>query len=111
MLTMPFTVAVFMVRAFEGGEGDEAQIGRMTGLLAAVYSFAQFTTSYAWGVFSSKFGRKVRTGWCSVVPAAGLKVPGADWRCCLGNSRQLAAWVTTPSCVLLPPVSPTARSR
>lgn len=75
MLTMPFTVAVFMVRAFEGGEGDEAQIGRMTGLLAAVYSFAQFTTSYAWGVFSSKFGRKVRTGcWCSVVQAAGLKV-------------------------------------
>jgi MFS family permease len=60
MLTMPFTVAVFMVRAFLGGVGDEAQIGRLTGLLAAVYSFAQFTTSYAWGVFSSRFGRKVR---------------------------------------------------
>lgn len=72
MLTMPFTVAVYMVRGFMGGSGDgageagaataadEAQIGRLTGLLAAVYSFAQFTTSYAWGIFSSRFGRKVR---------------------------------------------------
>jgi MFS family permease len=73
MLTMPFTVAVFMVRAFEGGQGDEAQIGRLTGLLAAVYSFAQFTTSYAWGVFSSRCGRKV-----SIYPAAGLMFLCAD---------------------------------
>lgn len=56
---MPFTVAVYMVRAFLGGGGDEATIGRMTGLLASVYSFSQFTTSYAWGIFSSRFGRKV----------------------------------------------------
>lgn len=105
---MPFTVAVYMVRAFLAaaaaakadidpsatyhfgnttgaaaglhaglgaagvhvlsgptavgdGASDEARIGRLTGLLAAAYSFAQFTTSYGWGVFSSRFGRKV--GW------------------------------------------------
>lgn len=78
MLTMPFTVAVYMVRAFlaadaaaaaggggfstsaaESSSSDEARIGRLTGLLASVYSFSQFTTSYAWGVFSSRRGRKV----------------------------------------------------
>jgi MFS family permease len=63
MLTMPFTVAVYMVRAWLAGSAaaaDEGSVGRLTGLLAALYSFAQFTTSYAWGIFSTRFGRKVR---------------------------------------------------
>eukprot|EP00878_Enallax_costatus_P030320 GHUV01033003.1.p1 GENE.GHUV01033003.1~~GHUV01033003.1.p1 ORF type:complete len:128 (+),score=8.04 GHUV01033003.1:622-1005(+) len=85
MLTMPFTVAVYMVRAFlqqannssstqvpsginpaadvyNGGLAavDEQLVGQLTGTLAAVYSFSQFTTSYAWGVVSNRIGRKVR---------------------------------------------------
>lgn len=107
MLTLPFTVAVFMVRSFTaeqgaaaaapGGDaaGYEAHVGRLTGMLvsslclcmlcvcvcllvleltnnnhsgllpctfppqAAVYSLAQLTTSYAWGVASDAVGRKV----------------------------------------------------
>lgn len=59
MLTLPFTVAVFMVRNFEAGEQmDEARIGRLTGLLAALYSFTQCTTSLPWGVVSNRIGRK-----------------------------------------------------
>lgn len=81
MLTMPFTVAVYMVRAFLGGSGDEAQIGRLTGLLAAVYSFSQFTTSYAWGIFSSRFGRKVSVSFNLKLP---LKVHNSKGiACCL----------------------------
>lgn len=36
MLTLPFTVAVYMVRGFLHGEGDEQTIGRLTGLLVSV---------------------------------------------------------------------------
>jgi hypothetical protein len=32
-------------------------------LQAAYYSFAQFTTSYAWGLLSNRCGRKVSSGW------------------------------------------------
>lgn len=62
MLTLPFTVAVFMVRSFLGSSGStpgEAEVGRLTGGLAAFYSFSQFTLSYAWGIISSRYGRKV----------------------------------------------------
>ncbi len=49
-----------MVRGFEAARGDtdEQRIGRLTGLLAGVFSFAQFLTSYAWGVYSNSRGRK-----------------------------------------------------
>ncbi|GBF96387.1 MFS general substrate transporter [Raphidocelis subcapitata] len=57
MLTMPFTLSVFMVRAWAPGEGEE-RVGRLTGALAAAYALAQATTSYAWGVWSSRRGRK-----------------------------------------------------
>lgn len=35
-------------------------VGRLTGILAAVFSLAQFTTSLLWGVISNIVGRKVR---------------------------------------------------
>lgn len=62
MLTLPFTVAVFMVREFEKNEESEQQneqrIGRLTGLLAALYSFAQCFTSLPWAWASNHIGRK-----------------------------------------------------
>jgi hypothetical protein len=61
MLTLPFTVAVYMTRAWAPGAGEQ-EIGRLTGLLAAVYSLSQTFTSYAWGAFSNTHGRKVRRG-------------------------------------------------
>lgn len=58
-ITLPYTLAVFLVRHFEAGQSEE-RIGRLTGILAASFSAAQFFTSYLWGVFMDRFGRKVR---------------------------------------------------
>ncbi|GLC73711.1 hypothetical protein PLESTF_001411000 [Pleodorina starrii] len=65
MLTTPFTIGVFMVRDFEAaklsgheGEVDEQVVGRMTGLLAGIFSFSSFLTAYAWGCASNYIGRK-----------------------------------------------------
>ncbi|GLI58932.1 hypothetical protein VaNZ11_000718 [Volvox africanus] len=65
MLTTPFTVGVFMVRDFQaaryGGREDavdEQVVGRLTGLLAGIFSFSSFLTAYAWGCASNYIGRK-----------------------------------------------------
>lgn len=103
MLTMPFTIAVYMVRGFlqqqqryegaflqdqqqqQGGGGhgaaaagvDEKLVGQLTGALAAVYSLSQFTTSYAWGLASNRIGRKPIMLLGSAASAAGLLWFGA----------------------------------
>ncbi|WIA44282.1 hypothetical protein OEZ86_007089 [Tetradesmus obliquus] len=104
MLTMPFTIAVYMVRGFlqqqqryegaflqgqqlqQGGGGhgaavaagvDEQLVGQLTGALAAVYSLSQFTTSYAWGLASNRIGRKPIMLLGSAASAAGLLWFGA----------------------------------
>ncbi len=56
-MTLPFTIAVYMVRNFEGGIGEE-RVSRLTGLLAAVYSSSQFLTALAWGYLSDRIGRR-----------------------------------------------------
>lgn len=33
-------------------------MGRLTGMLAAIYSFSQFTTCYVWSILSNHYGRK-----------------------------------------------------
>ena len=44
-ITLPFTIAVYMIRNFEaGGSISEQRVSRLTGLLAAVYSSAQACT-------------------------------------------------------------------
>lgn len=43
---------------------------------AAAYSFAQFTTSYAWGLFSNKYGRKVRSTYRRGIMQQLQLVPG-----------------------------------
>jgi MFS family permease len=59
---MPYSVAVYMVRALlakeAGGAPDEAAVGTWTGVLAAAFSFSQFLTSMAWGRVSDSVGRK-----------------------------------------------------
>ncbi|KAL3147619.1 hypothetical protein ABBQ38_014669 [Trebouxia sp. C0009 RCD-2024] len=57
-ITLPYTLAVYMVRNFEGSGGNEELIGRNTGLLAAAASAAQAMTSYLWGTISDHTGRK-----------------------------------------------------
>ncbi len=60
-MTLPFTIAVYMVRGFEGGvEGgiSEERVSRLTGVLAAVYSSSQFLTALAWGYLSDRIGRR-----------------------------------------------------
>ncbi len=62
LTTLPFTLAVYMVRDFQAQGGhppDEATVGRLTGLLAAVFCAAQLVTSYPWGIVSDRVGRKV----------------------------------------------------
>lgn len=61
LTTLPFTLAVYMVRDFEAEGGhtpSEATVGRLTGLLAAVFCAAQLVTSYPWGIISDRVGRK-----------------------------------------------------
>lgn len=64
-ITIPYTLAVYMVRAFHGEGGgtgssaeEEASVGRLTGMLAAAASAAQTCTSYPWGLVSDRLGRK-----------------------------------------------------
>lgn len=57
-ITLPYTLAVYMVRHFEGESGTEESIGRNTGLLAATASAAQCMTSFLWGAISDYTGRK-----------------------------------------------------
>lgn len=45
---------------------------------AAAYSFAQFTTSYAWGLFSNKYGRKVRSTYRRGIMQQLQLVPGCS---------------------------------
>lgn len=56
-LTLPFTIAVYMVRDWEGHISEE-RVSRLTGLLAAVYSSSAFLTALAWGYLSDHIGRK-----------------------------------------------------
>lgn len=56
-ITLPFTIAVYIVRGF--GIDDEVQVGRLTGLLASLYCLGQFCTSMLWGRISDHVGRKV----------------------------------------------------
>lgn len=70
-LTLPFTVAVYMVRDWEGHISEE-RVSRLTGLLAAVYSSSSFLTALAWGYLSDHIGRKPVVVIGNVVSSAGL---------------------------------------
>ena len=68
LTTLPFAVAVYMVRDFEaarsgGAAVSEQAVGRATGLLAAVFCAAQLLTSFPWGLVSDRIGRKVGRPW------------------------------------------------
>ena len=39
-ITMPYTIAVYMVRDFLGPDASQAQISRLTGVLVRVISFS-----------------------------------------------------------------------
>ncbi|KAK9830356.1 hypothetical protein WJX72_011245 [[Myrmecia] bisecta] len=60
-ITLPFTLAVYMVRSFydDGNSVNEKTVATLTGLLAATMSGANFLSSFPWGMFSDRFGRKV----------------------------------------------------
>ena len=47
-----------MVRFFEGRDASEESVSRLTGILAASLPAAQFLTSFFWGRFSDRVGRK-----------------------------------------------------
>ena len=51
-------IAVYMVRFFEGHHASEQSVSRLTGILAASLPAAQFLTSFFWGRFSDRVGRK-----------------------------------------------------
>lgn len=57
-LTIPFTLAAYMVRGFEQDKSEQV-IGQLTGLLAAAAPFARFIGSFPWGMVSDYTGRKV----------------------------------------------------
>jgi hypothetical protein len=65
-ITVPFTLAAYMVRQWEGravpgGEGgaSEEVVGRLAGLLAASAPAAQVLTAFAWGWTTDRIGSKV----------------------------------------------------
>ncbi|KAK9841642.1 hypothetical protein WJX74_009288 [Apatococcus lobatus] len=55
---LPYLIAVYMVRDWYGFEASEEKASQMTGLLAASFCAAQFTSSMIWGSISDKYGRK-----------------------------------------------------
>lgn len=81
-ITMPYTIAVYMVRDYLGPEASQAQISRLTGVLvrlpqlvfvlkrhphicpcsvqAACFCAAQFLSSIPLGYLSDTYGRKVQ---------------------------------------------------
>jgi len=63
-ITLPYTLAVYIVRSFLGSNADEATVGRLTGVLAGAAAAAQVATSYALGMLSDRIGRKVTIIWC-----------------------------------------------
>lgn len=56
-VTLPFTIAVYMVRGF--GYTDPQEIDRLSGLLPSLFCFGQFLSALCWGKVSDKYGRKL----------------------------------------------------
>jgi len=86
-----------------GRPADEQAVGRRTGLLAAVYSFAQFTTCYAWGLASNRpeCGRKpiiVVGNAVTVVRARTRRRPDAR------RSPSFSPLTASPYCCCRPPL-------
>eukprot|EP00897_Mesotaenium_endlicherianum_P006507 jgi/Mesen1/5885/ME000299S04995 len=57
--TMLLPILVFMVRSYGVAGGTDHNIGRYTGLLAALYPLGQFCSCIFWGRVSDSTGRKV----------------------------------------------------
>ncbi|KAL0030922.1 hypothetical protein WJX79_001406 [Trebouxia sp. C0005] len=57
-ITMPYTIAVYMVQDFLGPNASQTQISRLTGILAASFCAAQFVTSILLGYLSDTYGRR-----------------------------------------------------
>eukprot|EP00884_Botryococcus_braunii_P001001 jgi/Botrbrau1/10901/Bobra.0025s0074.1 len=61
-VTLPYTLAVFMVRHFLKVSNQEAvseqRVGILTGILAACFCGAQFLTQMGWGRVSDRVGRQ-----------------------------------------------------
>lgn len=55
--TVPFSIAVYMVRSFDPAAGEEL-IARRTGYLASSFMLATFLVSIPWGYVSDRMGRK-----------------------------------------------------
>jgi len=56
-VTLPFTIAVYMVRNF--GFTDEQDIDRLSGLLPSLFCLGQFLSAFWWGSVSDRAGRKL----------------------------------------------------
>lgn len=57
--TMLLPILVFMVRSYGVAGGRDHDIGKYTGVLAALFPLGQFCTSMLWGLISDRTGRKV----------------------------------------------------
>jgi len=91
--TMPYSVAVYMVRALLSKDGtatpDEAAVGWSTGVLAAAFSFAQFLTSMLWGRVSDSVGRKpivIMSALSSGLSAVAFGVAPSFWTACAARA-------------------------
>lgn len=59
---LPLTILVYMIRSLpavqENGSPSEVLVGRYQGAVASLYPIGLMLTSYLWGRFSDRFGRK-----------------------------------------------------
>lgn len=103
---MPYTLGVYMVRDFLGGEGvaDEAAVGRLAGWLGGMLCMAQLATSYSLGRLSDRIGRRpvLILGNCSCVvsviafgcsqrlwQAALARFAGGAFNACIGAEKAM----------------------
>ncbi|KAJ7523063.1 hypothetical protein O6H91_18G036000 [Diphasiastrum complanatum] len=74
--TMLFPMLVFMVERYGLDGGNEQSIGKYAGILASLFPFAQFCTSWMWGAVSDRTGRKPWLAFGNLVSAVSSLLLG-----------------------------------
>ena len=58
-INMLFPIVPFLVRGFDDiDENDSSEVSYYASIIASTFNFAQFLSSFWWGAYSDRFGRR-----------------------------------------------------